>query len=706
MSDHSLPDDSPVFRGLFDAYPDGVLVVDDRGRIVIANAAAAELLGYAATALEGLSVDALVPDSVAPRHAAYRQDYVLERKARPMGTDLDLMARRADGSQVMVEIALSPLRVDSRGTAGDYVVASVRGVGAYPRVKRAMQRAHYNEFLVRLGRVAVDTLNPDELLQRLPAAVRQALDVEAVSVMLLSPNQRELRMASYSGVHADEADRIVYPNRPDTAAGYVVAQRAPLIIADFEREQRFEVPARLLAAGAKCGSAVPLLDRGKVIGVLGAWSSQPDRFGNDEVAFLVALATLLSTCLQRAQAESQARHAQRLETVGQLTGGVAHDFNNLLTVIKGNLQLLEDQPAVRNDALSRQLVSAAARAGQRGADLTGKLLAFARRLALEPTPVDPVAILHSLADMLRRILGENIHVTLQTPPSCPRCLADAVQLESALLNVAVNARDAMADGGTLVLRCGTGAPPEIEGPHTDSGALDGDGDSDVGDAPHGWVWLSIEDNGSGMSEDVRDRAFEPFFTTKEVGRGTGLGLSTVYGFIKQSRGHVKLDSEPGAGTTVTIFLPALASDDDADVDGTQAALAAALPHGLHVLLVEDDAAVRSVAQAFLGSMDCEVVACVSAEAALIELDKAADGRAFDLLFSDIMLGAGIDGHELARRVNTQYPALAVLLTSGYSRHLADSGKSGAARRWPMLRKPYTRGDLTRAIAQCLLERKG
>jgi len=692
-----------LLRGVFEANPDGVLVVDAQGGIVLANRAAAELLGYSVEALQRMSVDALVPDSVAPRHAAYRASYVGAAKARPMGTELDLMAKRADGSPVMVEIALSPLRVGSGDTAVDYVVASVRGVGAYPRVKRAMQQVHYNECLVRLGRVAVDTLNVDELLQHLPAAARQALDVEAVSAMLLSPNQRELRMASYSGVDADQADRIVYPNRPDTVAGYVVARRAPLIIADFEREQRFEVPARLLAAGAKSGAAVPLLDRGKVIGVLGAWSSQPRRFGADEVAFLVALATLLSTCLQRAQAESQARHAQRLETVGQLTGGVAHDFNNLLTVIKGNLQLLEDQPAVRNDALSRQLVSAAARAGQRGADLTGKLLAFARRLALDPTPVDPVATLHGLADMLRRIIGENIHITLQTPPSCPRCLVDAVQLESALLNVAVNARDAMADGGTLMLRCGTGAPPDIEGPHTEPGALD----NDAGDAPNGWVWLSVEDNGSGMTEDVRDRAFEPFFTTKEVGRGTGLGLSTVYGFIKQSHGHVTLDSEPGAGTTVTIFLPALASDHDGDDGGTQTDSAASLPRGLRVLLVEDDAAVRSVAQAFLASMDCEVVACASAEAALTELDNVvADGRAFDLLFSDVMLGAGIDGHELARRVNAKYPALAILLTSGYSRGLSNRGERGAALRWPMLKKPYTQGDLAQAIARCLREPTG
>jgi len=681
--------DAQVFRHVFDAYPDGVLLVDADGRIAMANPAAASLFGYSVAALENLSVDALVPDSVAPRHAAHRNGYALAPKARAMGTELELMAKRGDGSAVMVEIALSPLRAGDT----DFVVASVRGIGAYPRVQRAMQRARYNEFVVQIGRVAVDTLDPDELLQRMPAVVREALDVEAVAVFLLTPNQLELRSVSYSGVHAEQADRIVYANRPDTVIGYVVATRAPLIIANFARERRFEVPARLLDAGARCGVAVPVLDRGKVIGVLGAWSSRQRNFADDDVAFLEALATLLSTSLQRAQAESQLRHAQRLETVGQLTGGVAHDFNNLLTVIQGNLQLLEDQPAVRGDPLSRQLVAAAARAGQRGADLTSKLLAFARRQSLAPTPVDPIAMLHSLGDMLRRTLGENVRVSVQTPAACPRCLADAVQLESALLNVAVNARDAMPDGGTLVLRCGTIEQPEIEGPITTPGELDGQDDDD---AAHDWVWLSVEDNGSGMSADVRDRAFEPFFTTKEAGRGTGLGLSTVYGFVKQSHGHIELDSATGAGTKVRIFLPALvgphAHDDDVAFD-------AVTPRGLRVLLVEDDADVRRVAEAFLQSMDCEVVAFDNAEAALAELADPARERAFDLLFSDVTLGAGIGGHELARRVNELYPGLAVLLTSGYSRHLA--GGSGVSPRWPMLRKPYTRSDLAEAIAQCL-----
>ena len=694
MSTRAHAADPQVFVGMFDANPDGVLLVDRQGLIVLANQAAASVLGYSVAALAGLSVDALVPDSVAARHASFRRGYALTPRVRTMGTDIELMARRADGSELMVEIALSPLRIGE----ADYVVASMRGVGAYPRVKRAMQRAHYNEFLVRLGRLAVDTREPDELLQRMPAMVQEAMDTQAVAVLMLTPNRLELRPVSYSGVHADQTDRIVYANRPDTLVGHVVAQRAPLVIANLAHETRFEVPAWLLEAGARSCVGVPVIDRGRVVGVLAAWSNQERKFGDDEVGFLQALASLLSTSLQRAQAEAQARHVQRLETVGQLTGGVAHDFNNLLTVILGNLQLLMDQSLVRDDALARQLVAAAARAGQRGADLTGKLLAFARRQTLEPTPVDPIAMLHSMADMLRRTLGENIRVTVQTPHACPPCLADAMQLESALLNVAVNARDAMPNGGVLVLRCGSGRPPEVEGPRAGpdvSDAVDGAGV----DASSAGVWISVQDNGSGMTPEVLDRAFEPFFTTKEVGRGTGLGLSTVYGFINQSRGHIDLVSAPGAGTTLTIYLPA--ADAAASVNDDRQGRVAGLPRGLRVLLVEDDAEVCNVAQAFLRSMGCEVAAYDTAEAALAALAATTRGKGFDLLFSDIMLGAGIDGHELARRADTQYPALHVLLTSGYSHHIAGSGGGGVPLRWPVLAKPYTRQDLAHAIAQCL-----
>jgi PAS domain S-box-containing protein len=693
--------DLALFRSVYDAYPDGVLLVDDQGLIRLANPAVTTLLGYSPGDLVGKTVDVLVPDAVAPRHAAYRAGYALAPRARPMGTELELKAKRADGREVMVEIALSPLPVEQAGQTTHYVVASVRGIGAYPRVKRAMQRARYNEFVVQLGRVAVDTLDPDELLQRLPAVVVQALDVQAVGVFLISPNQLELRSVSYAGPqadhadHADQASAIVHANRPDTFAGYVVAQRAPVVVANVARERRFEMPSRPLQLGAKSALAVPLADRGKVIGVLAAWSHHLDKFADDEVAFLEALASLLSTSLQRAQAEAQMRHAQRLETVGQLTGGIAHDFNNLLTVIQGNLQMLADLPAVQADAVAPQLVAAASRAGQRGADLTGKLLAFSRRQPLVPTALDPAAVLQSLADMLRRTLGEHMQVQVHALSGLPHCLADPVQLEAALLNVAINARDAIQEAqvqsGKLVLRCGAGPLPRAFNSKT---SADGPPPAQAG------VWFSVQDNGCGMSAEVRERAFEPFFTTKEAGRGTGMGLATVYGFVAQSHGHIQLESTPGQGSTVTLTLPALAAlgglADTAPADGATPE-AADLPPGLRVLLVEDDADVRAVAQAFLHSMGCHVQACASAEEALKAL---ASGAAVELLFSDITLGAGIDGIELAQRVQQQQPALAVLLCSGYSRFLA--AKTDGARPYgAVLKKPFTRPELAHAIQRSL-----
>ncbi len=757
--------EASVFRGLYDAYPDGVLLVDGRGLIVLANPAVSTLLGYAPETLQGQSVDLLVPLAVTPRHAAYRQGYALAPKSRPMGTELELSARRADGTEVMVEIALSPLQVQGAAGPTDYVVVSVRGVGAYPRVKRAMQRARYNEFVLQLGRVAVDALGPDELLQNMPTVVAQALELDAVGVFLLTPNQLQLRLASYSGANAAEVQKAIYPNRPDTTVGYVVAQRAPLVVANFAREQRFEPSIRLIDSQARSALAVPLNDRGQIIGVLAAWSNSLRKFGDDEVAFLEALSSLLSTTLQRTQAESQLRHAQRMETVGQLTGGIAHDFNNLLTVIQGNLQMLLDRPAVQADAMASQMLAAAARAGQRGADLTSKLLAFSRRQALVPAVVDAPALLQSLADMLRRTLGERVRVLVHPAALTPgasqaaeatqglhsqsglACLADEVQLESALLNVAINARDAMPAGGSLQLRCGRGALPSAlagalaAGPVTLAAADTVPGllaEPGQAEPATEWVWFSVQDSGSGMTEAVRDRAFEPFFTTKEPGRGTGLGLSTVYGFVKQSQGHVSIDSSLGLGTTVTLYLPAVTAPlaGSALPDSGQAGLDAAansaqatgrpalpslaslpslpsLPQGLRVLLVEDDSDVLGVALSFLQSLGCVVQACSQAEAAL---EVLAEGESFDLLFSDINLGPGLDGRALARRATVLQPELAVLLTSGYARFLSSAaadgragqpgqpgqnGKTARPAAWPVLKKPYTQQQLARAMVLSL-----
>jgi PAS domain S-box-containing protein len=669
-------DERGVFRSLFAAYPDGLIVADGAGVIVLANDAAAQLLGYPVQALVGLSVETLVPDSIRPRHASYRDAYLKSPRSRPMGTQMELVARRRDGSEVMVEIALSPLQEHGR----PYVVAAIRGIGAYPRVRQALQRAHYAEQLAWFGRMAVDARDPLQLLDQVPRVATEALQVEAAAVLLLEANRLDFRVGACVGAAVGEALGDHVPNRPDTLPGFVLAQGRPVRVDDCTAERRFVVPPGYHRAGTASAMAVPLADRGRVVGALTVRSSVPNRFGDDELRFLDALASLLATSLQRAQTEEALNHSQRLESVGQLTGGIAHDFNNLLTVISGNLQVLEELPDVAGDAFAQQLVGAASRASRRGAELTGKLLAFSRRQVLKPTALDAGGMLQSLADMLRRTLDQRIRIEVDTPADCPPVLADAGQLESALLNIAINARDAMAEGGLLWFAC-----REVPARSPDLPA-------ELAEIEDGaFVAIAVGDNGTGMSDEVKERAFEPFFTTKPAGRGTGLGLSTVYGFAKQSRGAVRLDSGVGAGTTVTLFLPS--ERDAAKPDSDAGAAADTVPPGLRVLLVEDDAEVRSVAQRFLGALGCTVTACASGEQARQELRVDAG---IDLLITDIALGSGMRGTELAELARERLPGLPVLLMSGYASALLEAPPG-----WDVLRKPYTRAELGRAIARVL-----
>lgn len=679
-------EESSVFRSLFIAYPDALLLVDQAGGIVLANPSAASLLGFAVDELVGLNVDALVPDSIRPRHAAYREAYGRAPRARPMGTQMELVAKRKDGSEVMVEIALSPLQ--SHGLP--FVVAAIRDIGAYPRVKQALQRARYSDYLAQLGRLAVDTRDPQVMLDHVPTIAAEALEVEVAMVLLLESSRLEFRVASGVGLVPGEEIGARIASHANTPPGFVFAEAQPVEVPDYGSERRFAVPQAYLDAGLVSALAVPFYDRGRFIGVLTVHSRQAKRFGDEELRFLESLSNLLATSLQRVQTEEALSHAQRLESVGQLTGGIAHDFNNLLTVIQGNLQVLEELPAIAQDGYAQQLVGAAARASRRGAELTGKLLAFSRRQMLQPNAVDPHAMLHSLADMLRRTLDQRIGIAIDATPDCPPVLADPGQLESALLNIAINARDAMPEGGTLHFRAEA------------CGALPREVLNELGEAgEHGsFVAISVADSGTGMTEEVKERAFEPFFTTKEAGRGTGLGLSTVYGFVKQSKGAIAIATQPGAGTTVTLYLPQLfdaappvAPDDD---DGEQA-----LPAGLRVMLVEDDAEVRKVVHTFLATLGCDVVAAENAEQALVQMES--DTGAFDVLLSDIALGPGMRGTRLAAEAQQRFPRLAILLMSGFSSELLDADRE-APPSWELLRKPYSRAELARALARVLAAR--
>ncbi len=707
-------DEAVLLRALFAASPDALMLVDDTGRIRLANPTVSQLLGYTNEELIGAPVEMLVPDSIRPRHAAYRQAYEHAPRARPMGgTATELVARRRDGSEVMVEIALSPLQP----LGLPYTMASIRSVAEYPRVRQALQRARYSEHLAQLGRIAVDALDPQAVLEAVPVIAAQAMEVELGAVFLLDHARTTLRLASGVGLLAEEGVGARVPNHPDTPQGFVLAQGLPVVVEDYACETRFVVPETYRQAGLMSALSVPLSDRGRAVGTVVVRSRQPRRFGDAELRFMESVANLLGTCLQRARTEEALHHSQRLEAVGQLTGGIAHDFNNLLTVIQGNLQVLADLPAVVEDGFAPQLVAAATRASRRGAELTGKLLAFSRRQRLQPTSVDVGAMIRSLADMLRRTLDQRIRIRIEIAPGCPDVQADAAQLESALLNIAINARDAMPEGGELVFEAAPlhAMPPalrrELEEEVPGEDELDHQAPAEGADQQEvraqRYVRIAVSDSGTGMPEEVKERAFEPFFTTKQAGRGTGLGLSTVYGFARQSRGAIGIDSAPGQGTTLSLVLPQTPRAPLADERETGGAAHGAIhehdavPPGLRVLLVEDDAEVRAVARRYLVDLGCEVTACASAEEALRVLEtpgEAQDALRPQLLLSDIALGAGMRGTELAAQVRRDWPDIAVLLVSGFSEELlgADGAMAGA-----LLPKPYDRAALARAVVEVL-----
>ena len=339
--------------------------------------------------------------------------------------------------------------------------------------------------------------------------------------------------------------------------------------------------------------------------------------------------------IELAKAQDALRQAQKVEAIGQLTGGIAHDFNNLLTGIIGSLGLVRRRMATNNLDDIPRLMDAASAAALRAATLTHRLLAFGRRQSLDTRPNDVNRIVTGVEDLLQRTMGERIDMVCKLSDDLWTASTDANQLESALLNLAINARDAMPDGGRL----------KIE---TANAQLDGE-----------YVTVSVSDTGIGMPPEVLEKAVDPFFTTKPVGEGTGLGLSVIYGFTKQSRGHLRIDSKVGQGTTVTLYLPRALQD---AIDLKPVALETPRGHGETILVVEDDATVRSIISDVLRDLGYNVLTAADARFAIPLLQSEG---AIDLLISDVIL-PHVNGRKLAEMARTSRPALKVLFVSGYS----------------------------------------
>jgi signal transduction histidine kinase/CheY-like chemotaxis protein len=376
---------------------------------------------------------------------------------------------------------------------------------------------------------------------------------------------------------------------------------------------------------------------------------------------------------ERHLVEEQLHQSQKMEAVGQLTGGVAHDFNNLLMVISGNLELIESRAAEQNSV--RELAAVARKAADRGASLIAQLLAFSRRQALNPKPVQADALIGDFQKLIHRAAGEGCEVKLVADEQLWTCHVDPAQLQTALLNLTLNARDAMPNGGTLTVEMRNVTLQE---------------DAVGGVASGSYIRLSVRDTGCGMSREALDRAFEPFFTTKEIGKGTGLGLSMVYGFVRQSGGHVTIDSAIGVGTTVNLYLPRGSNALDIETDPIRIQDA---PAGSgRVLVVEDDEEVLSVTSAMLTQLGYHVVSARNAREAIVLLKG---GDRFDLLFSDVVMPQGITGVELAREARKHCNGIKILLTSGYAEDVLR--RHGATEKFAIIGKPFSRLELAQHV---------
>ena len=386
---------------------------------------------------------------------------------------------------------------------------------------------------------------------------------------------------------------------------------------------------------------------------------------------------LTAEIAEREKAEARLVQAQKMEAVGQLTGGLAHDFNNLLTAVVGSLDLLLRRT---DDEKLRRLAGNALQAAERGAQLTAQLLAFSRRQRLQPSAVNPNDIVTGMGDMLARTIGPHVRVETQLDPCLWHALADRTQMEVMILNLAINARDAMASGGrlTIATRNVEKVPKSLS--------------SDLREGEY--VAVSVSDTGTGMSQEVQARAFEPFFTTKEQGRGTGLGLSQLYGFAKQSGGTARIQSAAGEGTTVTIYLP---RTDAEPLRRAAPAMTEQKREQLKVLLVDDDDAVREVCAAMLEDIGCEVTATASGTEAIDVLANAS----FGLLLTDVAM-PGMSGVELAGEVRNRWPDMPILFASGYA-DLQVFGEQLSEE--IVLKKPYRLAELAARLESVAPEQR-
>jgi PAS domain S-box-containing protein len=695
-SDAELRASNARFRAAIRATEGVVWTNDAQGRMIGDQPGWSALTGQSFDEYQGFGwSEAVHPDDREPSVAAWnaavaaRRAFVFEHRVR-----------RADGRWGLFSIRAVPVLGD-QGEVTEWVGVHTDITSQRAGEEALREGSQTLEILNRTGAAIAAELDLERLVQMVTDAGVELTGARfgAFFYNVLDDEGGSLMLYTLSGAERSAFERFPHPRATPIFSPTFKGERV-VRSADITADPSYGLnpPYKGMPEGhlpVRSYLAVPVTSRtGEAIGGLFFGHEDRDVFSDRSERIMVGLAAQASIAIDNArlfqavqranqtleervqertaeleQAHEALRQAQKMEAIGQLTGGIAHDFNNLLTVIRGSADLL------RRSGLSeekrRRYVAALSDTADRAAKLTGQLLAFARRQALKPEVFDAAIRVHGISDMLRTVLGSRVRLRIED--DCPDCFveADVGQFETALVNMAVNARDAMDGEGDLTISVG---------PIEDSKG-------------RGMVAVRVSDTGHGIPRDRLEHIFEPFFTTKEVGKGTGLGLSQVYGFTKQSDGEITVDSEVGAGTTFTLCLPKAEVGHAPRLAGRGAIDPA--PGGGLVLVVEDNADVGLFASQMLGELGFATSLAANAREAIGLLEARAEE--FDIVFSDVVM-PGLSGIEFARLVRERWSHLPVVLTSGYSHVLVEE----SCHEFPLLHKPYSVEALSRILAEARL----
>jgi len=632
---------------LLEALPDAIVAVDSSGTILQVNTQALELFGYSHSELIGQKVELLVPDSYRGQHHHHRQAYAEQPKTRRMGASLDLYGRRRNGSEFPVEISLSPVSTNR----GKFILSAIRDISDRKRVDEELRRA-----TEELHRRTAEQLG--EYRARLASIVDSSEDA-------IIGKDLDGTITSWN-----RGAENIYGYTPEEAMGKNISLLAP-------SDRPDEIPGILAKIGR--GETVEHLESvrvtkdGRHLNVSITVSPLRDAKGD-----VVGASAIARDITAQRRAESQLNTAQKMEAIGRLAGGVAHDFNNILGIIGACSEFLRDR--IDPSAEPAQYVENIKQAIERGSSLTRQLLSFSRSTAVKPQLLDLNERLKDVDKLLRPLMGDDVEIMIVSKSPAAVVEADPGHLDQIVVNLAVNARDAMPRGGKFILETGTARFDEAFAQQHQNMA------------PGNYVVLAVSDTGSGMDSPTAARIFEPFFTTKGPGKGTGLGLATVYGIVKQSAGHIFVYSEVGHGTTFKIYLPnadhkiGLGSRAEAETLAPDAKSAT-------ILLVEDDEIMRRLTRQLLEERGYAVVEANDGKAAL-EWVRSNPGR-IDLVLTDVIM-RNMSGPELVKELSGSNPGLKVVFMSGYTGELI-AEREVLERGITLLEKPFSRNALLKTI---------